>query len=161
MKISIKKIYLPDSKSTCSFLNSLWEWLLDQLLDCQTRGRRVRFNRRRDIPLIPPIDRRKTKPRIGEMMHESLGGELVISRKSGHLLTFRAGSKCASRTIAVSHFVRDLVGIKANVAMRYVTKMNQMPRVTRHEYRSRGTNACQTPLFRDKSFVTRCPWTKK
>lgn len=36
-----------------------------------------------------------------------------------------------ARTIAVSHFVRDLVGIKANVAMRYVTKMNQMARLTR------------------------------
>lgn len=36
-----------------------------------------------------------------------------------------------ARTIAVSHFVQDLVGIKANVAMRYVTKMNQMPRLTR------------------------------
>lgn len=34
-------------------------------------------------------------------------GELVISRKSGQPLTFRAGSKCASRTIAVSHFVPE------------------------------------------------------
>lgn len=86
-----------------------------------------------NVPLVPStFDRRKANE--GEdwpkMMREISRWRARYFKEIGSAIDIPGGEQVrSSRTIAVSHFVRDLVGIKANVAMRYVTKMNQMPRV--------------------------------